>query len=185
MNINRATAKFTDITARRREVGRLYLQGWTQPEIAEEFEVSQPTISRDLAALREEWLQSALVDFNEARSKELAKIDALELEYWEAWHRSIQDAERETKKAIAVGDKEVKREATKTTEGQAGDPRFLSGVQWCINKRCEILGLDAPKQHTVNWRNEVERAGVDASELFNKLVGEYVAVIGSGDQPTE
>jgi hypothetical protein len=29
-------------------------------------------------------------------------------------------------------------------DGQIGDPRFLAGVQWCINKRCEILGLDAP-----------------------------------------
>jgi len=163
----------------------LYLRGWLQVDIAEELKIDQSTVSRDLSALQEEWINSALVDIDEARAKELAKVDKLEREYWDAWDRSIQDAERETKKAIAVGDKEVKREATKTTEGQAGDPRFLSGVQWCINKRCEILGLDAPKQHTVNWRNEVERAGVDASELFNKLVGEYVAVIGSGDQPTE
>ena len=37
--------------------------------------------------------------------------------------------------------KEVKRR-----EGQSGNPSFLAGVQWCINKRCEILGLDAPKK---------------------------------------
>ena len=30
--------------------------------------------------------------------------------------------------------------------GQAGDPRFLAIIQECGKRRCEIFGLDAPKQ---------------------------------------
>jgi len=144
----RGTRPKTDIAARRREVGRLYLQGKTQPEIAVELAISQPTISRDLKALRDEWLQSALVDLNEAKSKELAKVDALELEYWDGWRRSCEDAEtvKQKGKAAGEGGKPQVTDVEKTAKGQAGDPRFLQGIQWCINKRCEILGIDAPKR---------------------------------------
>ena len=94
----------TDISARRREVRRWYLSGKTQPEIAKLLDVSQPTISRDLKYLRIEWIQSAIVDINEAKSKELAKIDVLEVEYWEAWRRSIGDYIQETTKAKGLKD---------------------------------------------------------------------------------
>jgi hypothetical protein len=32
-------------------------------------------------------------------------------------------------------------------EAREGNPAFLAGVQWCINKRCEIFGFDAPKKN--------------------------------------
>ena len=37
-------------------------------------------------------------------------------------------------------------EAGVRKEEQIGDPRFLDGIMKCISKRCEILGLDAPKK---------------------------------------
>lgn len=27
-----------------------------------------------------------------------------------------------------------------------GDTKFLAGVQWCIERRCKLLGLDAPSK---------------------------------------
>jgi hypothetical protein len=35
-------------------------------------------------------------------------------------------------------------------EERDGNPEFLKGVQWCINKRCEILGFDAPKKNVLS-----------------------------------
>jgi len=130
----------------RKRTGELYLRGWTQAEIAEELNMSIATICRDIARLHDAWLESSLVDYDEAKAKELAKVDQLEYEYWDAWLRSCENKETETKKAIVVGEAAERREATKREEGQAGDPRFLTGIQWCINKRCEILGLDAPNR---------------------------------------
>ncbi len=75
-------------------------------------------------------MQSSIVNINEAKAKELARVDHLEREYWEAWERSV--GEHRTK--------------TLKTEEINGDPRYLSGIQWCINKRCELLGLDAPSK---------------------------------------
>ncbi len=133
----------SQIARDRRRIADMYLEGRLQVDIAQELGLSTPTISRDIAALQAEWLSSALYDFNEAKAREIAKIDRLEREYWIAWERSCEDAETETSKSAVVGDKK-RAEATKTTKGQAGDPRFLSGVQWCIERRCKLLGIDAP-----------------------------------------
>lgn len=121
----------------------LYLQGWLQADIAGELGVDPSTVSRDLKVLQGEWLASALLDFNEARAQQLAKIDRLEREYWQAWERSCADAESETREGTPDSVDKVK----KTRKGQAGDPRFLQGVQWCIERRCKILGVDAPDRH--------------------------------------
>jgi len=141
----------TQIERDRRRIAEMYLRGELQADIAVELKLSQSTISNDLADLREEWKKAALMDFNDRKAQELAKVDNLEIEYWSAWKRSQQDAEIETVKRKGTlskldGVSTIPIEGTKRTEGQSGDPRFLQGIQWCINKRCEILGLDAPKK---------------------------------------
>ena len=132
----------------RREISRLYLQGMYQADIAERLGLSQPTVSRDIQVLIDEWKVERVYDINEAKARELAKVDNLELEYWEAWHRSQLNAEKEIKKGkgITKDGKITAQEIQKVSEGQSGDPRFLSGVQWCIERRCLILGVDAPKK---------------------------------------
>jgi hypothetical protein len=91
-------------------------------------------------------LDSALINFNEAKANELAKIDNLEREYWDAWERSKTQKETKSSKAKPdPTDANVGRvtEQMEKTEDLLGNAAFLRGVQWCINKRCEILGLDS------------------------------------------
>jgi DNA-binding transcriptional regulator LsrR (DeoR family) len=140
---HRSTA---ELARDRRCEADLYLQGWLQADIATELSIDQSTVSRDLKALQKQWLASALIDFNEAKAQELAKIDRLEREYWEAWRRSCEDAET-VKQRGAPGDEvgKVKTASVeRTVKGQAGDPRFLVGIQWCIERRCKVLGIDVP-----------------------------------------
>ena len=35
------------------------------------------------------------------------------------------------------------KKSAKVSKGQAGDPRFLERVCWCVEQRCKILGLYA------------------------------------------
>jgi hypothetical protein len=129
----------------RRLIASLYLKGEYQSDIAAQLGISQGQVSKELAALQVEWQASALVDINTAKARELAKIDALELEYWTAWKRSQEDAESEITEM--QGDdpaKPGKLRKQQKREGQSGNPAFLRGVEWCINKRCEILGVNAP-----------------------------------------
>jgi hypothetical protein len=125
-----------------------------QAEIAAKIGVDQSTVSRDLKALHQEWLNSALLDFNEAKAQELAKIDRLEREYWDAWERSKEDAEQITERGRGKGVKEGEErprpsefEKTIQRRGQVGDAAFLRGVQWCIEQRCKILGIEAAKRY--------------------------------------
>ena len=153
----------------RRRIANLYLQGWLQTDIADELDLNQSTISRDLKALHGVWLQSALVDFDEAKANELAKIDRLEREYWDAWGRSRLDAETETVKEEGSSIVPERTEKIVQVKGQTGDASFLKGVQWCIEQRCKILGVEAPKllEHSGELTNVVHViGGVDLSQVL-------------------
>lgn len=147
----------------RHEIAALYLRGRRQAEIVHhlneserDYTLTQQMISYDLQAIQGRWRKSALMDMDERKTQELAKIDTLELTYWDAWERSCEDAETATQKqrgkvTKGVGEDgqfvaEQPAEISKTRKGQAGDPRFLTGVQWCIERRCKILGIDAPAE---------------------------------------
>lgn len=125
-------------------VAEKYLMQWTQQEIADHLGVTQQQVSYDLKAIQKAWRESALVDMNEAKQRELERVDRLEREYWQAWEASQEDAETITKKA--KGDGQEDKEVTLQKKGQAGDPRFLAGIQWCIERRCKLLGVDAPNK---------------------------------------
>ncbi len=131
-------------------IASMYLQGYTQKEIAEKIGKTQPTVSRDLRGIHVIWERSSLVDFDALKRKELEKIDALELTYWRAWRDSGGEIVSTTIERVASeqGDGGTKRakEVIKT-ENKVGDFAALRGVQWCIDKRCAIFGLDAPQKY--------------------------------------
>jgi len=151
-------------TERREQVARLYLQGKTQAELATQFKVNQSTISRDLEAIRVQWQEQALLHFDEIKARELARIDRLEREYWDAWEESKKDAE--TIKQVGTLDSEKGKikagKAEKTSKGQSGNPSFLAGVQWCIEQRLKIFGVyEAIKVRNMTWKDDIVQALID------------------------
>jgi len=131
-----------------KRIAELYLyENRSQTDMAATLGVSRTTIGRYLGELRDAWQKSALMDFDEARKRELAKIEQLETEYWASWKQSLGGDERETE--FPPGADSDDREQTKLNRKErapAGNPRYLQGVQWCIDKRCEILGINAAKK---------------------------------------
>lgn len=127
------------------EIKDWYLRGETQMSIAAKLSLSQSQISRDISTIQRRWRESSLVDINEARQRELERIDTLEREYWAAWEASKGEQQRST--ASKMGDT-ARAQITKCES--AGDPRFLAGVQWCVEQRCKILGLLAAVKQDIN-----------------------------------
>jgi hypothetical protein len=154
-------------TRDRRRIAALYLKGWLQTDIAAEVGLSQGTISLDLKVLHKAWLQSSLVDIATAKGREIAKIDALEREYYRAWERSQEDAETITKRASGTKGKE-RKEGSIITKGQVGNPKFLQGVQWCIDRRIKVMGLDAP-------------ARLEVADVSDVRITEVIVEIPAGD----
>ncbi len=166
------TRETTEIEHRRKQIATMYLRGDYQSAIAQALGIDQATVSRDLKALRAAWLQSAVRDFDAARAEELAKIDQVEAEYWGAWERSKKDKEIAVQETDGTQDERTKRPRIKKAmlrkEGQSGNPAYLAGILTCIDKRCQILGLDAPKRFVIDW---------------DKLTPEQVDRLAKGEPP--
>jgi hypothetical protein len=134
------------VTQRRQEVSSMYLRGEPQWKIAHHFGVHPGQISRDLRAIQKQWQEAALFDLDQVKARQLAKLDEVEHKAWLAWDRSCKDAEIMEVTGTNHGGKSKPEKVKKTTKGQAGDSRFLAIIQECCKRRCQILGLDAPKQ---------------------------------------
>lgn len=154
-----STYQESKVAARRREVAARYVRGEYQSAIANALHITQQQISLDLKAIRAEWLQSTLRDFDALKGEQLAKIDAIELEAWAAWGRSKQP--REVTITEASEGTHPSRKATMRKEGQAGDPRFLAEIGKCVDRRCAILGIGAREEALKN-------AGVGLAALLDE-----------------
>lgn len=126
----------------------LYLTGKTQREIGEIIGVTQQQVNYDLKKLRKRWQESMIANINEVKNRELARIDELERTYWEAWDASRGERRRTLVTKRGTGGDDRTR-AQIITEVSEGDPRFLQGVQWCVEQRCKIIGLYAPAKQEV------------------------------------
>jgi hypothetical protein len=133
--------KTIELAQRRARVVEMYFQGKYQHEIATDLGVTVRTIARDLKAMEEEWLESAVTDFARLRMAEKHRIDNLERTYWKAWKRSLRDKE-ETTSARTTGKEGDTTRAEVKRRGSDGNPAYLEGVRWCVDRRCKLFGLD-------------------------------------------
>lgn len=141
---------------RRRKASILYMEGKTQWEIAVALSTTQKTISEDLATVRKQWLESSVMNFNERKAEELAKLDNLERLAMEGWLRSCEDAEikKSSRELVRVPILNTAKKPTgrfklvpskvhqdKVVKGQAGDPRFIQEARECIKLRMQVFGM--------------------------------------------
>jgi len=183
---------------RRVKVAGMYVKGYSQHEIALALGVSQPTVSLELKALRDEWVSDRKASFDEKMAEELAKIDHIEKVAWEAWERSCKPKElllsrtesvpqlppredglgpkREKVKGRVIGEPTpvvvLKTVEEKKLAGQVGDDRFLGRVSWCIETRCKLLGLLREPEKNTNVN-------------VNVLSGEFWADLGGQESTAD
>jgi hypothetical protein len=159
------------------ETARLYCQGVPQSEIAAQVGVDQTQISQDLKVIRARWQERFCIEINEHKSAELANIDHLERTYWTAWEKSC--GNKTTKQARMNG--ETVGSKTLREENRDGNPAFLQGVMTCIEKRCRLMGLDAPekKEHTGKDGAAIPIA-ILTGEDAERATREYLTVIAGG-----
>jgi hypothetical protein len=110
------------LAERRAKVVELYVMGLRQSEIAVRLGLAGPAgemvVSRDLAAVKKAWADSAVRDWDQDRGRTLGEIAQVKREAWAAFERSKGP--------------EAKRD---------GNPRFLALVLDCISDEAELLGL--------------------------------------------
>ncbi|MCJ7759631.1 hypothetical protein MUP59_00610 [Candidatus Bathyarchaeota archaeon] len=157
-------------------VARMYVRGKSQHEMLMTINsmypdrpISSKTINHELQVIRNSWLNSTLVDFNSAKAKELARLDEMEKEAWDAWERS---KEKHIRIEYDVADDQVpfsvdkianvtRKRKHKIIEATVGDIRYLTMIESAIKMRCDIFGLFEAKKVQVDWRIEAQAAGLD------------------------
>lgn len=193
---------------RRMRVARLYCEGRTQSEIAKAVGIGMGTVSEDLAKIREYWLSLMMVDFDERKSTELAKIDHLEETAWRAWRRSVRPAQTRhvlVERGVRVVQERDKngqpikgkapiskmlpvREVDDTTEKtQAGDPRFLTIIRDCIQDRLKLMGLLEEKAATnvyLDFGTILQQKKQELEHHQGDVIENLIANVGEGGVQT-
>jgi hypothetical protein len=186
----------------RTEAISLHLCGVPVQAIAEKLGVHRNQLGRDIAVAHRDFVESQRMGRVERIAFELAKIDNLERTYWEAWERSLHDSVRvvtaredfpvdaPTATRSCEGDGVgmpsrqqavlTKTRAQRRVDERVGNPAFLVGIQWCIDRRVKLLGLDEPVQVDVNAQVRRIAAEMDLNITEVQTVANEVHAIWSG-----
>ena len=145
----------------------MYLKGRSQREMIDELSISRNTVQKALKELQQTWQSQALFDFNAAKAMQLAKVDHLEKVAWEGYHLSQQGKTSTTE--MNTGNTSFTSETKSSLP--AGDTKWLDKIQWCIDQRCKILGLHAPKAAVIHQTIEEKKSLDDMStEALMRIV---------------
>lgn len=145
-------------------IARYFLQGRNERQIADHIGRTQQYVSLAIKSLEEEWRTKASSDFSTAKAKELARIENLERTYWDAWFRSLGGSKSTTVRASGEKSEQKKDgklvniERSERNETTYGDPRYLAGVQWCIERRVKMFGFDQPVK--IDIVNEIKQKAI-------------------------
>ena len=110
--------------------------------------LTRRTVQAELVAIRDDWKGRTQIDFESAIAQQLDRVDLVEQYALEGWERSLTRKTVETKQAVRTVNGQVDR-ATLRAETGNGDPAFLARMSWCIEQRCRILGLEKPREVTI------------------------------------
>ncbi len=114
------------VTARKAEIARLHLEGFSGQAIAAKLAISESQVSRDLGAVCERWRELAHQDIAAKKALDLAELSHIKRELWSAWHLSPK---------------------------KKRDPRFLTEIMRALKQVSELLGYNATQKIALNYEN--------------------------------
>ena len=160
------------------EISRRNIRGETQTEIAAALGITQQQVSIDFKVVERRWREATTLDRDEFKARELAKIDELERTYWLEWEASKREKQITNTKKVQLSSVDDRTEAALRREQRDGNPSYLAGIQWCIERRCALLGLDAPTKIDIETR--IRAAATEMGLDPDDAVQEAQRIISAG-----
>ena|SRR3990167_1808225 len=156
-------------------IAHLYSRGRRQDEIARilsedperNYTLTRTSITRDIRIIQEEWVRTSVQSIDKVKARALATLDEMEREAWERSKKSKIKKKAQTRTTAAGADGKAgpsSQAAERWEEDQNGDPRWMDILLKIVDRRCKILGIDAPVE--VKWRDITDR--VPWKELTNE-----------------
>lgn len=128
------TRTTTQVEQDRAKTASMVIAGMGHGEIAETLGVSRQQVTYDMRIIRERWKARTTIALDDAKAQEVVKIDRLEQVYWDAWELQ----------GLPITYLDEEGEEQEIDLHKSGDPALLAGILKCIDRRCKLLGLDAP-----------------------------------------
>ncbi len=157
-------------------VADLRLRGMSQQAISEKLGISQPTVSRDLKLVHQQWQDSAKEDIGTIVARELAKLDFMETELWNEWMRSKLDSQKKVVEERPTAKGGTGKIARIETAGQTGDARYINALLGIQDRRAKLLGIDAPTKGVLNVGGTVtmQTSDYDFSSMSTEALAELI-----------
>lgn len=167
----------------------LFLEGNTVSQVLEiinserdhNSSLSRTRLYREMSVLLKMWRESYMSDSNAVMARELARLEKLELAYWNAWENSQTTEEEYEEIQITgtgfgkYGDNNINQLHKRTRKRErSGNVDFLNGIQRTIEMRYRLLGISKTTTVNINWRAEAARAGFDPDSFVDAIVERIV-----------
>lgn len=190
------------VAARLAQMAELFFQRKTIAQMMVEMNLSKKSIENLRKQLTDVWIERAGARFDEAKAREMAEIDRLQLMYENAYELSKQKHQKQRKDSDYVDAKtprgrqaaaedlidRVRRDkshAVQVTEKPEGDAKFLDGIMRCIDRRIKLLGLDEPEKFNIGVGVENKNHGRTPVEERIRASYALFGVVVEGDAGSE
>ena len=112
------------------------------------------TINREVRLITDEYKKRNDDLLDRHRQRQLMRLDAQEQEAWRAWEKSKEDAitkqgERISGQAGQNGAAAAREKSLVKQSGRVGNAEFLRVMLSIAERRCKLLGLDAPAKNVL------------------------------------
>lgn len=121
-----------------------------QITVADGYKVSHITVHKDAKKILEEWREQRSEMITNLVDREIAKLDMMEFEAWQAWEKSKGGRSRTKVRGGRIQNGQLVSSdpgsAERIMENTQGDPRYMMIILQCMDKRRELLGYGAAKR---------------------------------------
>lgn len=147
----------------------LYLQGHSLDAIAEQVQLSLARVDRALRSEFARWQSERNAPAETVLTTELRRLLHLEATAWLAW----QDSRKPQRKSLRSkrDGKSPQTSATVSESSSYGDPQLLRIVSYCIDRRCKLLGLDAPTRSLTRVSSTVAQLSEQEVDRLEEMLG--------------
>lgn len=151
--------------ARKYKIAELYTKGMNQRDIAAQVGTSQQFVCREIRKILNAAKEKMFIDIDDYKRDTMQKTEHIISEALDSWRKSKEKYASKTVNYAYDNGKAVKQ--SKSVKKENGDPKYLDVANKAIERRCKILGLDAPQkiETDVTIVSSKPARGVDEDEL--------------------
>ena len=172
--VRKARIMLNKRTAEQREIDilfctRLFLQNVPYREMAKllnehnadrgfDYTISFQQIAWDMKELMQEWRDENKSNIDASVTKDLLKLEVIERECWQEWHKSKEDFVRTEiyDGKVSEGSREVTggKVGRLVQETKGGDAKYFDTALKAMERRARLLGYDTPTKMDVTTGGE-------------------------------